>query len=274
MTDTIYVGEVFVDADGNYIGVNGAWAHATASVFTGVIPPPPGPISLAQAFADYWDDPSDHVLEANNIAPLFFELPALDAAASVVPINDGPPGLEDKPALVVAASGAPSNIATWMGPTGNAEFGDTGWTPENNSVWCMSGWVRAYGFEDVGGVPPGLNLGCRLSTGRYRYTEGGAAVFKGSQNVTLTGEWQFINFRFRWIWGTASAMPLIVLSGDGWVYRTTKAYHVNPDPGDLFTFTKYDDPGKGVYVKEPHLWTCQLIKPGYHTHKVAATVPT
>ena len=149
-----------------------------------------------------------------------------------------------------------------MPPTANSH-----WAPANGSVWCFSGWFRL-ADETAGDT----NLSMLFSGAKYAYGSGGTPVFSGNNPLTLTQQWQLMQTRVGWSWSSGAALPVIELVGSGWSHSEEHTIdygafgHIPLTKLGSWEFTDYH--WGAVLMKGLHLWTCQLKKPGYHTHLV------
>lgn len=266
---TVYIGEVFVDDAGNYIGDFSAgttgWAHGTASYYTGDIdwrtPPIPG---LEGLYTDFWGNASDHVHQV--IAPVLFEVPTLSIATTSDP--SGPAGLEGKPAGSLRGAGATNGLLSFVGPDyAPGDPSSLAWSVTHNSVWCFSGWFRIADDSEND-----ENMSIAFTGAKYAYGTSGVATISGNNPMLLTHKWQHLSCSIRWIWSSGLAIPCLQTLGSGWIHSETH----NIDYGGFghVLLTKLGSWGQADYgwgtvlMKELHLWTCQFQKPGYHTHLV------
>lgn len=278
-----YVGEVLKDDGDNYIGdfsggvgADGVtplgWAHGTSSFYSGNVNwASPG--GLTGLFADFWGNPSDHVHQ--SIAPVLFEVPTLSAVISDDP--SGPPGKEADKACILSGAGDNGGLFTWVGEDASNILGpssypavDSGWHPDNGSIWCCSGWFKALQDGEGGADATGNTL--QFFGAKYGYGTGGTAFIDAPFSLTLTQEWQYFKTRFQWAWSSGPALFGIELT-TGWNHSETHDIDYGGFGHIELTKAGTLEGGAGggfgsVAIKDVHLWNCQLIKPGYHSHIV------
>ncbi len=246
-------GEVLVDGDGNYAGVEGSWSGGEDFEY-GCYPCG----GLLYLFAQRWVSP--WCFGGDCICPTIGEQLPISPFASWIGSfpkgltvdTSGPPGLESQYALLVRGSGvAAGNIAYYPGPTD--------WSPDAGSQWVSQGWVKT------------TTPACVGASNFVGWATGGA--FLRYPAGTITDEWQFFQHVMTISAGpTAPFWPTFGWSGGG--FNITETLRIDTNEcfchgedchPDYHTFTK-----NGLYQPHDPGWGDVLYK-CLHVYPLGAT---